>query len=382
MIDQEQAQMIRELVRRFVEKELLPLEQQVLASGGPPELSAEQQLALELRAREYGLWGMDAPAELGGMNLPSSVMIGVYEELARSFFTFILPPDAPNVHMLNANATPSQRERYLKPYIDGQMISAIAISEPAAGGDPAGMITRAVRTDGGWTINGRKVWISRAHEADFTILMARVGDGKRHEGITSFIIERDTPGFVIERAIPMIGTHFTYEIVLDDCHLPADALLGEVGQGYAPMQLRLLTRRLEMGAACIGITQRALDMMADHALQRITFGTRLADRQAIQWWIADTEMRLHGLRLMVADAAAKLDAGVDVRHEASIIKTVGTELAYDTVDHAMQTLGALGMTKETALYPLWSKTRLMRIYEGPSEVHRESIAKRVLRRYA
>ena len=176
----------------------------------------------------------------------------------------------------------------------------------------------------------------------------------------------------------MIGGFRTYEIVFDDCRIPEESVLGVVGNGYAPMQLRLLTRRLEMGSTSIGIARRALDMMVEHAKQRETFGVKLADRQAIQWWIADITTRIHACRLMVHDAAEKTDRGEDNRFEASMIKVFATEMAYDACDHAMQTLGALGMTQELPLNALWQRARVMRMYEGPSEVHRQSIARRVL----
>ena len=208
--------------------------------------------------------------------------------------------------------------------------------------------------------------------------MARVGGSARQEGVTAFIVEQGAPGFIIERAIPMTGDTLTYEIVFDDCQLPEGAVLGAIGQGYAPMQMRLIARRLEMGSTCVGITERALEILCAHARERVTFGERLADRQAIQWWVADLSTRLHAARLMVHDAAQKLDAGEDIRHEASMVKVYCTELAYEACDHAMQTLGALGMTKEMPLYHLWQRARIMRIYEGPSEVHRQAIARRVL----
>lgn len=374
--------MIQETVAKFVDRELIPLEIDVLkrrASGDEgPGLTPEQRERLRKVSKELGLWGLDAPVELGGQDLPAITMAVVKEEMARSCVNFLLPPDSPNLRMLNAVGTDAQKQRYLKPYIEGRMESAIAISEPGAGGDPAGMKTRAKLESGQWVINGRKIWISNAKNADFIIVMARVGEGDRRGGITSFIVEKGTPGFIIEREIPMIGGFRTYEIVFDNCRIPEESVLGVVGQGYAPMQLRLLTRRLEMGSTSIGIARRALEMMCEHAKQRETFGVKLADRQAIQWWIADISTRIHACRLMVHDAAEKTDRGEDNRHEASMIKVFATEMAYDACDHAMQTLGALGMTLELPLNALWQKVRVMRMYEGPSEVHRQSIARRVL----
>ncbi|MFV0296604.1 MAG: acyl-CoA dehydrogenase family protein, partial [Hyphomicrobiaceae bacterium] len=285
----------------------------------------------------------------------------------------------PNLHMLMAVATPEQRKKYMEPYAQGLAKSCIAISEPGAGADPSGMTTKAEMVGNEWVINGRKIWVSRVPQADFLIVMARVGKGKRHEGITAFIVEKGTRGFEIAREIPMLGGHRTYELVFDDVRLPANAILGEVGQGFAPMQLRLNIRRLQIGAWAIGLSRRALEMMTSHVKQRTTFGALLADRQAIQWWIADGATRIHACRLMVHDAAARLDRGEDVRQSASMIKVFATEMASELIDNAMQAFGAMGMTKELPLQLMAQKARVMRIYEGPSEVHRMSIARRILR---
>ena len=382
MSSDEETAMIRETVAKFVDRELIPLEPHYLKSrlpgAGHPELSAEQRERLRTVSKDLGLWGLDAPEDLGGHDLPTRTMAAVHEELGRTCVPFILPPDSPNLRMLQAVGNETQKRKYMQPYIEGRMVSAIAISEPGAGGDPAGMKTRAVLEGEQWVLNGRKIWISNAKYADVIIVMARVGEEQRRGGITAFIVDKGTPGFIIEREIPMVGGARTYEIVFDNCLIPEDSVLGAIGHGYAPMQLRLLTRRLEMGSTALGIARRALDMLCEHAKQRETFGVRLADRQAIQWWVADTSVRIHACRLMVHDAAEKIDRGEDVRHEASMIKVFATEMAYEACDQAMQTLGALGLTTELPLNALWQRARLMRMYEGPSEVHRQSIARRVL----
>ena len=382
MSTDDETTMIRETVAKFVDRELIPLEPAYLRSRLPgsdqPELSDAQRERLRTVSKDLGLWGLDAPEDLGGHDLPTRTMAAVHEELGRTCVPFILPPDSPNLRMLQAVGTEAQKRKYMQPYIEGRMVSAIAISEPGAGGDPAAMKTRAVLEGDQWVLNGRKIWITNARRADFIIVMARVGNDARQGGITSFIVEQGTPGFIIEREIPMLGGEATYEIVFEDCRIPQDSVLGEVGKGYAPMQLRLRTRRLEMGSTCIGIARRALDMLCEHARQRETFGVKLADRQAIQWWVADISTRIHACRLMVLDAADKTDRGEDVRQEASMIKVFATEMAYEACDHAMQTLGALGMTLEIPLNALSLKARLMRMYEGPSEVHRQAIARRVL----
>jgi acyl-CoA dehydrogenase len=374
--------MLQELVAKFVDRELMPLEPAVLkreSEGGRYSLTAEEEAPLLEKCRELGLWGLDVPEDLGGANLSAVALMVAEEEVARSVVPFAFPPDSPNLHMLMAVANADQRERYLRPYAEGTKKSAIAISEPGAGGDPAGMTTRAVHDGSGWVINGRKIWVSRMGSADFTIVMARTGEGKRQEGMTAFIVDKDTPGFIVEREIPMIGGRRTYELVFEDCRVPDAQVLGEVGKGYAPMQLRLNVRRLQIGARCVGIARRALRMMGEHAKERSTFGVKLADRQAIQWWIADAATRIHACRLMVRDGAARLDAGQDVRTEASMIKVFATEMTQEVVDQAMQALGAMGMTKELPLQLLAQQVRVSRIYEGPTEVHRMAIAKRILK---
>jgi len=377
----EEHQMLKDLVAKFVERDLMPLEKAVLAremSGQKSGLTAEEEAKILATCKELGLWGLDVPESYGGANLPYVALMGVYEEQARTCVPFTFPPDSPNLHMLIAVANEEQKTKYLDPYARGEAHSAIAISEPGAGGDPAGMTTRAVKDGDDWVINGRKIWVSRVPQADFVIVMARTGEGKRHEGVTAFIVEKGTKGFIIEREIPMLGGQRTYELVFDDCRIPAKQILGQEGKGYAPMQLRLTVRRLQMGAWSIGMSRRALDMMVEHTKQRVTFGQRLADRQAIQWWIADAAMKIHACRLMVYDAAAKADAGKDVRMEASMIKLWGTEMATEIIDNAMQAFGAMGVAKELPLQLMAQKVRTMRVYEGPSEVHRMAIARRII----
>ncbi len=377
----DETRMLQELVAKFVDHDLIPLEPAVLkreATGGGFRLTEEEEQALHARCRELGLWGLDVPEAFGGANLPLLSLAAVEEEMGRACVPFLIPPDSPNLHMMLAVATPMQREKYLAPYASGELRSAVAISEPGAGGDPAGMTTRAVRDGDEWVINGRKIWVSNIPRADFIILMARTGVGKRQEGISAFIVEKGTKGYIVEREIPMIGGRKTYELVFDDCRVPAANLLGELDRGYAPMQLRLNVRRLQMGARCIGMARRGLEMMAEHARQRVTWGVRLADRQAIQWFAAEAASEIHACRLMVNDLAAKLDAGADVRLEASILKVRSTEMAQTVLDNAMQTLGAMGMTKELPLQLMHQQVRVMRIYEGPTEVHRSAIGRRML----
>lgn len=378
----EEHRMLRDLVERFVNDELMPLENAVLerdAAGLGGELTAEERARLDAVTKELGLWSLDAPEEVGGMALPNVALVGVNEALGRTAAHYTLPPDSPNLRMLVETVNDQQRTAYLEPYARGETLSAIGISEPGAGGDPAGMITKAVRDGDDWIINGRKIWITRAAEADFTILMAITDPVKRARGgMSAFLVDRDTPGFNILRKIPMVGGEYTYEVALEDCRVPGWKLLGEEGKGFASMQLRLSTRRMEISAWCIGAAQRALDMMTEYAPQRVTFGQPLSARQSVQWWVADGAARIHAARLMAYHCAWKLDQGGDVRTEISMLKFNATELAQSVLDHAMQCFGAMGVTKEMPLQLMAGRVRNMRIYDGPSEIHRMVVARNIM----
>src|SRR5258706_397024 len=380
--------MLKDLVARFVREELLPLERVILereAVGQGTFLTPEERAPIDKKARELGLWALDAPEEFGGANLSFLSLTGVYEELAKTVVPIILGPDSPNLRMLMITVSDQQREKYLAPYSRGETLCAMAISEPAAGADPAAMTTRAEKRGDDWILNGRKIWISKAAEADFTILMAVTDKSKgARGGISAFLIDKDTPGFKVLRKIQMLAGMFTYEVALEDCRLPASQLLGREGDGFGPMQVRLSTRRLEMACSCIGMAQRALDMMCEYAPQRVTFGQPLSERPTIQWWVDDAATKIHACRLMAYDLAVKLDrlrgnGGRDARVELSMIKVFATEMAWEILDHAMQTFGAMGMTKEVPLQLMASLVRNMRVYEGPSEVHRWVIARKLLR---
>ncbi len=378
----EEHRMLKDLVARFVRDELMPLEAGVMAreaEGQGLGLSDAEHARLDEVSRNLGLWGLDAPEDVGGSDLPMVAMVGVEEELGRTATPYTLPPDSPNLRMLMATVDERQRAAYLAPYVAGKTVSAIGISEPGAGSDPAAMTTRAVRDGDDWVIDGRKIWITRAADADFTILMA-VTDREKgaRGGISAFLVDKGTPGFNVLRRIPMVGGQYTYEIALEGCRVEGWKLLGQEGAGFAPMQTRLGTRRIQMAAWSVGMAQRALDMLVEYAPQRKTFGAPLSERQAIQFWVAEAATKIHATRLMTYDCAWKLDQGRDVRSEISMIKWYATEMAYETVDRVMQAFGAMGVTKELPLQLMQAKLRTMRIYDGPTEVHKWVVARNLL----
>ena len=375
-------QMIKDTVQRFVREELMPLEPGVLAreaKEGICKLTTKEKAVLLEKCKNLGLWGLDVPKEYDGMNLSSVAMVGINEAIGTTPVPFTFPPDSPNLHMLKETVNEIQKQKYLIPYAKGETVSAIAISEPGAGSDPSSMVTKAVKDGTDWVINGRKIWISRVDEADFTILVAVTDPEKgTRGGMSSFIIEKDTPGFIVEREIPLIGGASNFELVLEDCRIPSSQLLGEEGKGFAAMQNRLVIRRLQMAAWCVGMAERALQMMIEQANQRETFGVKLAERQTIQWWVADAVTKIHALKLMVMDAAYKQDKGLDIRTEASMVKVYGTDMATEIIDNAMQSYGAMGVTKELPLQLMAANVRTMRIYEGPDEIHKWVVARKYL----
>lgn len=379
----EEHRMLKDTIARFVKDELMPLEAAVLArdaKGGGCHLVESEQARLDALSNEIGLFGLDAPESVGGIDLPEVAMVGINEEMGKTITPYILPPDSPNLRMLISAVDDRQRVAYLEPYVRGETISAIGISEPGAGSDPAQMKTTAVRDGDDWILNGRKIWISRADVADFTIVMAITNkELGAHGGMSAFLVDKDAPGFNVVRPIPMIGGHDTYEIELHDCRVEGWKLLGQEGKGFASMQVRLGARRLEIAANCIGMAQRALDMLVEYAPQRVTFGEPLSKRQTVQWWIADAQIKIHACRLMAYDAAWKMDQKMDIRNEISMLKIFATETAWEVIDNVMQSFGAMGMTKELPLYMMANKVRSMRIYDGPSEIHRMVVARNKLR---
>jgi (R)-benzylsuccinyl-CoA dehydrogenase len=379
--------MFRDLIRSFVNKELMPLERVVQEReasrglGRDPLIPPEDHARLLQRTQELDLWGLDVPVEYGGQGMGTAVKLVAIEELHRTIVPFRLPPESPNLTILAQTCNPDQVERYLKPYARGELRSTFVLSEPGAGSDAAAIETTARRTDSGWVLNGTKMWITGADSADFYIVIAVTDQEKRARGgMTAFLIDKDTPGFEVGRHISTMGEPTPFEVVIRDCEVSDCQRLGEVGEAFKPMSNRLGIRRIEFGARCIGMGERLVDLMVVQAKNRTTFGKPLADRQAIQWMIADSVIELHATRLMVDDAARKLDSGViDIRREASATKVFATEMISKVVDRCMQMHGAMGLSKELPIEFIYRNSRFLRIVEGASEIHRVQLAKFRLR---
>ncbi|MDO8672088.1 MAG: acyl-CoA dehydrogenase family protein [Dehalococcoidia bacterium] len=375
----DELRMLRTTLRRFVEQELIPLEKDYMhrEEGLPPEI----RKALEQKVQDLGLWAYSAPVELGGAGLGALANCVVVEEVNRATVgDDIFGPNVPNLKTLASHCNAEQKENYLYPCVKGEKEACFALTEPGAGSDAAAIQTTAVRDGDNYILNGTKTFISHAQDADFALVYAVTDKEKRARGgITCFIVDMGTPGFEITRIIETMGDGRPCELVFNNCVVPAKNVLGEVGQGFRVAQGRLGWRRVEIAAQCLGAAERCLKMMVDYAGQRVTFGEPLANRQAVQWMIADSSIEIHATRLMTYDAAVKWDEGQEIRQEASMVKLYASEMACRVVDRAMQVHGGLGYTRDLPIEKMYRNLRLWRIVEGPSEIHRFIIARNILR---
>ncbi|MDR0275764.1 MAG: acyl-CoA/acyl-ACP dehydrogenase [Burkholderiaceae bacterium] len=383
----ETTRMIRDTVREFTERELKPLEPLVIRRESErgmkddPILPPEVEHALGEKARAIGLWGIDVPEEFGGQAFGMLAKCVVTEQLKHSITPFVPPPDSPNLYLLKEQCKGAQIDKYLMPYVRGDKKSCIALSEEGAGSDAAGIRTRAERVNGKWVINGAKMWISNARRADFMIVVTMTDPAKGSRGgMTAFLVDRDHPGVSIPTSYPMIGEYHPYQVFFDNVTLDDGQLLGEVGNAFVPITNRLGVRRLDIASRCLGLAERCLQMMIEQAKTRKTFGQFLADRQAIQWMIADSWQELELVRLKVYQLAWKIDQGAkDFRRDGSMVKVQATELIQRVVDRAIQLFGGMGLSKELPLEYIARSARVLRIVEGPSEVHRWVIARDLLK---
>jgi acyl-CoA dehydrogenase len=375
----EELALLRDTVRRFMKEEVRPAEEKVEhdAFTLPPDLLEP----LRAKAKSLGLWCIRSPAEHGGAGLSLLGQAVVAEEAARCRMGAYIPAcgafgsDPPNVLFLG---TRDQIERYALPTIHEGKRAFFAISEASGGSDPARSIrTRAVRKGDRYVLNGTKLWITGASRADYGIVFARTGEQGQRGGITCFIVDANTPGLTM-KPIPVIRSYFPYELTFQDVEVPIENRLGEEGEGFKIAEKWLVEGRVPYAAGTIGIAQEALEMAIDWSQQRETFGSKLADKQAIQWMLADSEIELRAARLLVYQAAWNGDLGRDLKIEASIAKVFATETAGRVVDRCIQIFGGLGISRELPLERWYRELRIKRIGEGPSEVQRMVVARHLL----
>src|SRR5947209_684438 len=378
---------IRRRVREFVEGEVRPAEQKLEEADNDRKALIETIIDLRQKAKEWELWLPHMPKEWGGLGLGPVGMASVSAEAARAGIgPFVLncqAPDEGNMHTLLHFGTDEQKERYLRPLCEGTKRSCFAMTEPeVAGSDPTLIQTAAVGDgEGGWIINGHKWFISGARGAAFAIVIAKTDpDADPPQARNSaFIVDTDTPGWEIVRDVEtMSGGHNHCEIRLTDVRVPDSRMLGERGGGHRLGQVRLGPARLAHCMRWIGQAELALEMLVDRALHRFSHGSVLADKQAIQWMMADSAMELYAAKLMVLHAAYKIENGLPFKQEVSFAKHHVANSLWRIIDRAIQVHGALGYSTDTPLADMLKQARWARFADGADEIHQPTIARTVI----
>jgi acyl-CoA dehydrogenase len=381
------------MIRQFLEREVYPLEAS-LGSGAfsaiVPELNGIRE-----RVKAMGLWAPQVPKAYGGVGMGFMDYALLGEELGRSplgHYAFnAQAPDAGNMEVLMEFGTDAQKERWLGPLVRGECRSCFAMTEPEfAGSNPIWMATMAVRDGDHFVLDGHKWFTSAADGARFAIVMAVTNpDAQPHRRASQIIVPTDTPGFERVRNIPCMGhagegwaSHA--ELRFTGCRVPVENLLGEEGSGFAIAQARLGPGRIHHCMRWLGVSERAFDMLCDRAATReLSPGDTLGSRQAVQNWIAESRAEIDAARLLVLHAAWKIDqlGAEEAREDISLIKFHVANVMLAVVDRAIQALGALGISDDTVLSWFYRNERGARIYDGPDEVHKTVVAKRILKRY-
>jgi alkylation response protein AidB-like acyl-CoA dehydrogenase len=377
---------LRDRYRAFMEEHVYPNERGLFADDH------ELIRSLQAKAKDAGLWAPHVPPEAGGTGRGFLAYAHLNEEIGRSAYAQLVfgcqAPDAGNAEILHLFGSAEQKDRWLFPLVAGEIRSFFSMTEPEVpGSDPTTLRTRAVRDGDEWVIDGHKWFSSGADGAAFGIVMAVTDpDAEPHARATQIIVPAETPGVEVVRAIPVLGhagsgwsTHC--EVRYTDVRVPLDNTLGREGAGFLIAQKRLGPGRIHHVMRWLGQMQRAFELLCSYSLERESFGSRLADKQTVQNWIADSAAEIQACRLMTLDAARKIDEGDEARVEVSVIKFYAARVLHDVIDRAIQVHGARGLTDETPLGGMYAMARGARIYDGPDEVHRMVVARRILREF-
>jgi acyl-CoA dehydrogenase len=379
----------RAQVRAFMDEHVYPNEQALAREDDAADALVRQ---LRQAAKDAGLWAPHLPPEAGGSGSGFIEYAYLNEEIGRSTYAQLIfgcqAPDAGNAEILHLFGTDEQKERWLEPLVAGATRSFFGMTEPeVSGSDPTGLQGRAVLDGDEWVINAHKWFSSGADGAGFGIVMVVTDpDAAPHERASMIVVPTDAPGYELVRRIPVMGhegrgwgTHC--ETRFTDVRVPQENVLGGAGNGFLLAQKRLGPGRIHHVMRWLGQMQRAFDLMCSYSLERKTFGERLADKQTIQNWIAESAAEIQACRLMTMQAAQRIDEGDEARVEISLIKFYAARVLGDVIDRALQVHGGLGMTEDTPLASMWRAARAGRIYDGPDEVHKMVVARRILRAY-
>jgi alkylation response protein AidB-like acyl-CoA dehydrogenase len=379
-----EAEPLRQRVLRFVEDEVYPLESTLDAVSHARR--NELMRPLMQSAKDRGLWALGHPREIGGQGLPFMDYVRINEVVGRSYYAMqaLGTLSLQDSLMIHRHASPEWHERYLRPIVAGDFVPSFAMTEPAiASSDPTQLQTSARLVDGHWIISGHKWFTTGAADARYTTVMCRTEpEAPAHEAFSLIIVPTDAPGYRIVRETPVLGIDGGhYELMLDEVRVPANHLLGGRGKGFRIAQLRLGPGRIFHCMRWLGQAQRAFDLMCRRLQERSAFGERLANKQILQSYVFDSAAEIQASRLLTLNAARKLDAGEEARDEIAIIKVVGARMLHAVIDRAIQVHGAMGLTDDTPLGRMYRHAREARIYDGPDEVHIQSVARRLLKAY-
>ena len=375
---------VRARVKQFLEDRVYPVE--YILHGEDRTGANVTMNRLMDEAKQEGLWALGHPKAIGGQGMPFMDYVYINEVIGRSehgwkiFGTLTLQDSI----MLNTYASEHWRQQFLKPMVDGEIFPSFAMTEPdVASSDPTQLQTTAVLEDGHWVINGRKWFTSGADEAAYTTIMCRTEpEAPGHHGFSMIIVPTNVRGYNIIRETPVLGInggHF--EVEYDNIKVPEENLLGGRGQGFVIAQKRLGPGRIFHCMRWLGQAQRAFDLMCKRLHARHAFGSPLADKQLLQKHVFDSATEMQSCRLFTLDAARRIDSGDDARVEIGMIKVVGAQMVHNVVDRAIQVYGAAGLTDDTPLSRMYRLAREARIYDGPDEVHIQSVARRILKAY-
>ena len=374
---------IRAKVKDFIENEIYPKETE-LAKGTPE--SRDMLGSLMQLAKDEKIWALGHPTDIGGGGMPFMEYVYVNEVIGRSSFAMV----ALGTHslqdsiMLREFASPHWRDQYLEPLVQGEIFPSFGMTEPeVASSDPTQLQTTAILEDGVWRINGRKWFTTGAARAAYTTVMCRTElEAPSHGAFSMIIVPTDNPGYKIVRETPVLGINGGhYEVEYDNVEVPEENLLGPRGQGFIIAQKRLGPGRIFHCMRWLGQAQRAFDLLCERMHERETFGTPLTKKQLLQKFVFDSACEIQASRHLTLDAAKRIDQGDDARIEIGLIKVVGAEMLHNVIDRAIQVHGAKGLTDDTPLSLMYRHAREARIYDGPDEVHIQSVARRILKNY-
>src|SRR3954466_4771191 len=374
---------LRHKMKEFIDGEVIPAEPLLL--GGDPLVAADKLEELKSEAKRRDLWALGHPAEIGGGGLPFMDFVYLNEIIGRSEYGQMAVGTVAmqDSIMLHLYASDEQREGWLKPLVAGEIYPSVGLTEPeVAGSDPTQMRTAAVLDGDHWVINGHKWFTSGAHRAAYTTVFAMTDPdaGSKHARFSAIIVPTDTPGYDNVRAVPTMGTtngdHC--EVYYRDVRVPRENLLGEQGKGFLIAQKRLGPGRIFHCMRWLGQAQRAFELMVQRANSRQAHGGLLREKGEIQRYIAMSAAEIQAARLMTLDAARVMDSGDEARVQISLIKFWGAQMLHNVIDRAIQVHGALGVTGDTPLERMYREARYARLYDGPDEVHRMVVARRLL----